>query len=41
MSIIWFLILCGAFGYGIEITGTEWIVFSILYVGDCIWMKGK
>lgn len=38
MSLLGFLILYGA---GIKITGTAWIVLSILYVGDCILMKGK
>ena len=41
MSVIWFLILCGAFGYGIEIKDTALIALGIFYVGDCILMKGN
>lgn len=41
MSIIWFLIICGAFGYEIEIKDTALIALSIFYVGDCILWKGS
>ena len=39
MSLLWFMLLFYAWGNGIEISDTVFLMVSIFYIGDCILIK--
>lgn len=41
MSLIWLFVLYKCYEAGMEISDISFFMTSILYVGDCILMKGK
>lgn len=41
MSLIWFMILFWVYRQGMEINDNAYIMFCLLYIGDCILAKRK